>query len=200
MPVGFPVEITPGTDVAIGATYTGDEVVIVDIDPIDVGIGGGETPVGIDVGIICVGIGVCSPAGGTTGVGTPGIGAPVAGIVVGTATVGTDGGTTPEDGVPTVRVPVFATIGYRFPFRFWTPMPGSGVITMLVLPVAVPFTVRVARRTPVPPTGTCCDRSTPCRTTRPAGRPDADFSEAQSGNATAVIEATDGSLRLTVIL
>jgi hypothetical protein len=158
------------------------------IEPPDVGITAGDTPVVIGVGTITVGIGVCPPA---------------VGITVGTTIVGTDVGTgvgrMPGDGVPTVRVPGSAVIGYRSPLRFWTPRLGSGVITMLVLPVAVPFTVRVARSTPVPPAGTCCDRSTLFRTTCPDGSVEADFREAHSGNATAVIVATDGLLRLTVI-
>jgi hypothetical protein len=141
-----------------------------------------------------VGIGVCPPAVGI-GVGTTTTG----GTGVWGIDVGTGVGGVPDDGVPTVRVPGDAVIGYRSPLRFWTPRLGSGVITTLVLPVAVPFTVRVARSTPVPPRGTCCDRSTLFRTTCPDGRAEADFREAQSGNATAVIVATDGLLRLTVI-
>jgi hypothetical protein len=78
-------------------------------------------------------------------------------------------------------------------------MLGSGVITMPVLPAAVPLMVRVARVSSPAPMGTCCERSTPCRRTCPAGRPDEDFSEAHPGNSTAVIVATDGSVRLTVI-
>ena len=75
------------------------------------------------------------------------------GLRDGTVVGGTGVGTTPGDGVPTVRVPGGVVTGYRSPLRVWTPMLGSGVITMPVLPVAVPFTVRVARSTPVRPTG-----------------------------------------------
>jgi hypothetical protein len=78
-------------------------------------------------------------------------------------------------------------------------MLASGVITMPVLPVAVPFTVRVARSTLVAPTGICCDMSTDWSTICPAGTAELDFRLAQSGNATAVIVAIDGSLRVTVI-
>ena len=67
-----------------------------------------------------------------------------------------------------------------------------------MLPAALPFTVRVARVTFVAPAGTCIDMSTALRTTFPAGTGEPDFIPAQSGNATAVISATDGSERLTV--
>ncbi len=70
---------------------------------------------------------------------------------------------------------------------------------MPVLPAAVPCTVMVARVMAAPPRGTCCWRSTACRTTCPDGTADAVLSVAHPGNSTAVIVATDGLLRLTVI-
>ena len=193
IPVELPGDTAPGTDVAIGATgLTGDEVGKV-IEPPDVGIGIGDPPVVIGIGTSTVGIGVCPPAVGIT------VGTTMVGAAVDTPDVGTGVGTMPGDEVPTFRAPGIAVTGYRSPLRFWTPMLESGVIVIPVLPVAVPFTVRVARRTLVAPMGTCCDRSTAWRTTCPDGRADADFSPAQSGKATAVIVAIDGSFRFTVI-
>jgi hypothetical protein len=113
--------------------------------------------------------------------------------------VGIGVGGTPGVLVPTVRVPGDVVTAYRSPLRVWTPRLGSGVTVMVVLPDAVAFTVMVARVTPVPPRGTCCDRSAALRTTCPDGRGDDDFRLAHPGNSTAVIVATEGSLRLTVI-